>query len=205
MNKKRITLYDVFIKFQLLAIILIIIDLLSKFICVKTLPDFVKTGEKVEVIKDFFYLPTFLKDYLFFIEMNLDAIIEQDTLSVKQETITEKKTEEIISCMDELAIRIGNNSREFKDLATLEEKEAYLKELKTLITRLKLNKLKEVEQEEASEILAVEEPDYEEDYQPNFVNILKRTAASANVIVFATTLVILFIFVMFAILLQLIF
>lgn len=137
--------------------------------------------------------------------MNLDAIIEQDTLSVKQETITEKKTEEIISCMDELAIRIGNNSREFKDLATLEEKEAYLKELKTLITRLKLNKLKEVEQEEASEILAVEEPDYEEDYQPNFVNILKRTAASANVIVFATTLVILFIFVMFAILLQLIF
>lgn len=56
MNKKRITLYDVFIKFQLLAIILIIIDLLSKFICVKTLPDFVKTGEKVEVIKDFFYL-----------------------------------------------------------------------------------------------------------------------------------------------------
>lgn len=160
---------------------------------------------EIYTIKDFFYLPTFLKDYLFFIEMNLDAIIEQDTLSVKQETITEKKTEEIISCMDELAIRIGNNSREFKDLATLEEKEAYLKELKTLITRLKLNKLKEVEQEEASEILAVEEPDYEEDYQPNFVNILKRTAASANVIVFATTLVILFIFVMFAILLQLIF
>ena len=77
--------------------------------------------------------------------------------------------------------------------------------MKTLITRLKLNKLKEVEQEEASEILVVEEPDYEEDYQPNFVNILKRTAASANVIVFATTLVILFIFVMFAILLQLIF
>lgn len=131
---------------------------------------------EIYTIKDFFYLPTFLKDYLFFIEMNLDAIIEQDTLSVKQETITEKKTEEIISCMDELAIRIGNNSREFKDLATLEEKEAYLKELKTLITRLKLNKLKEVEQEEASEILAVEEPDYEEDYQPNFVNILKRTA-----------------------------
>ena len=160
---------------------------------------------EIYTIKDFFYLPTFLKDYLFFIEMNLDALIEQDTLSVKQETITEKKTEEIISCMDELAIRIGNNSREFKDLATLEEKEAYLKELKTLITRLKLNKLKEVEQEEASEILAVEEPDYEEDYQPNFVNILKRTAASANVIVFATTLVILFIFVMFAILLQLIF
>ncbi len=160
---------------------------------------------EIYTIKDFFYLPTFLKDYLFFIEMNLDAIIEQDTLSVKQETITEKKTEEIISCMDELAIRIGNNSREFKDLATLEEKEAYLKELKTLITRLKLNKLKEVEQEEASEILVVEEPDYEEDYQPNFVNILKRTAASANVIVFATTLVILFIFVMFAILLQLIF
>lgn len=160
---------------------------------------------EIYTIKDFFYLPTFLKDYLFFIEMNLDAIIEQDTLSVKQETITENKTEEIISCMDELAIRIGNNSREFKDLATLEEKEAYLKELKTLITRLKLNKLKEVEQEEASEILVVEEPDYEEDYQPNFVNILKRTAASANVIVFATTLVILFIFVMFAILLQLIF
>ena len=160
---------------------------------------------EIYTIKDFFYLPTFLKDYLFFIEMNLDAIIEQDTLSVKQETITEKKTEEIISCMDELAIRIGNNSREFKDLATLEEKEAYLKELKTLITRLKLNKLKEVEQEEASEIVVVEEPDYEEDYQPNFVNILKRTAASANVIVFATTLVILFIFVMFAILLQLIF
>ena len=160
---------------------------------------------EIYTIKDFFYLPTFLKDYLFFIEMNLDAIIEQDTLSVKQETITEKRTEEIISCMDELAIRIGNNSREFKDLATLEEKEAYLKELKTLITRLKLNKLKEVEQEEASEILVVEEPDYEEDYQPNFVNILKRTAASANVIVFATTLVILFIFVMFAILLQLIF
>lgn len=55
MNKKY-SAYDIFIRFQVLAIILVIIDQVSKFLCIEFLPNYAITGEKVEVIKDFFYL-----------------------------------------------------------------------------------------------------------------------------------------------------
>lgn len=54
--KKKFTCYDIFIRFQVLAILLVLIDQISKIICVQTLPDFLATGKRVTVIPNFFYL-----------------------------------------------------------------------------------------------------------------------------------------------------
>lgn len=178
--------------------------LYKDFACQDETTSFYEITNLLYKLKDTYQLPKFIKDYIFKIETYIDVLSDNIPLIIPEEDIDTKKTEEIISLMSKLKIKINDNNK-FKDLNTALEKDACINQLKAYIEKTNKNnstldvyeeqdKLDDkiiINNEEIKEITL----ENEEIVKPNLKNSMASISPSTNIIIFSTTITILIIFV----------